>query len=171
MSAFRGLTITFPIARESFRPTFFHVFPRVHRLPNAVPLRDVAAQAAFARPHIHHVGIGDRNRDAANPRRSVVIEDGRPRVRAVRRFPNASAGGAKIVGRRVAGNSSRGNRPPASIRSDRAVLHPAKQRVALVLVILVVFRRWLVRSRGSLLCRIQLAIPLLLLGKSEYVRE
>ena len=41
-------------------------FSSVHRLPDAVPVRDVSANARFAGPHINDVRIGHGDRDAAD---------------------------------------------------------------------------------------------------------
>ncbi len=140
-------------------------FSRVHRLPDAVTLADVAANASFAGPHINDVWIGTATAMTADRRRSILVKNRGPGVRAVGGFPDAATGRAEIVGGRVAGNSSRGKRAAAAKRADRTVLHSLEQRVAFFLFVFVVFRRRRGRGGRAFLRGIPLAIPLFLLGE------
>ena len=58
-------------------------FTGVHRLPDAVTLRDVAANAGFAGSDINHVRVGDGDGDAADAGSAVVVKNRRPGVGAV----------------------------------------------------------------------------------------
>ena len=115
-------------------------FSRVHRLPDAITLRDVSANAGFTSTYINDIRIGHGDRDTADRRSSILVKNRRPSIRAVAGFPDAATGRTEIVGGRVAENSSCRQRAAATKRADRTVLHSLEQRVAFVLVILVVFR-------------------------------
>src|ERR1019366_6913000 len=121
--------------------------------------------ASFAGAHINDVGIGHSDRDTADRRSSILVKNRGPGVRAVDGFPHAATGRTEVVGGRVAGNSGCRERAAATKRADRTVLHSLEERVTFVLFVLVVFRG--LRGRGGrvFLCRIQLAIPLFLLGE------
>ena len=138
----------------------------VQRFPHAVALRDVSANASFTGPHVDDIGIGHRNRDTADRRRSILVKNSGPGIRAVGRFPHAATGRAEIVGGRIAGNSGCRKRAAAAKRADRTVLHSPEQRVAFLLVVFVAGRRWRGCGGRVLLRGIQLAVPLSWLGES-----
>ena len=112
-------------------------FSGVQRLPDAVALRNVAANAGFAGAHIDDVRIGHRDRDTADRGRSIFVKDRRPGVCAVDGFPYAAAGRSEVVGGGVAGNSRGGQRAASAERANGTILHSLEQRVAFVFFVLV----------------------------------
>src|SRR5271157_4704830 len=96
-------------------------FSSVHRLPDAVTLRDVSANASFTGPHINDVRIGHSDRDTADRRSSILVKNRGPGVRAVDGFPHAATGRTEVVGGRVSGNSGGRKRAAATKRADRTV--------------------------------------------------
>src|SRR5208337_12586 len=143
-------------------------FSSIHRLPNAVALRNVSTNASFASPHINDVRVGDGDGNTADRRRSILVKNRGPGIGAIGGFPDAATGRTEVVSGWVAGNSGCGKRASATKRADGTVLHALEERVTFVLVVfvLVVFRRRRGRGGRAFLCGIQLAIPLFLLGES-----
>ena len=80
----------------------------VVRTVDAVTEGDVAANAGFACADINDVGIGFRDRDAADGGGGLLVEKRIPGNAAVRGFPNAAGNRAKIVSVRLAWNTSHG---------------------------------------------------------------
>src|SRR5208337_8096 len=142
-------------------------FSRIHRLPDAIALRNISANAGFASPYINDVRVGDGNGNTADRRRSILVKNRRPGVGTVGGFPHAATSRTEIVGRRVAGNSGCRQRAATTKRTDRTVLHSLEQRIHFVLVVFVVFRRWRGRGGSALLRGIRLAVPPFLLGESQ----
>src|SRR6266404_3623101 len=112
-------------------------FAGVHRLPDAVTMRDVSANARFAGSRIYDIGIGHGDSDTADRRGSVFVKNRRPGVRGVGRLPDAATGRTEVVDGRVAGNSGGSERAAATKGSDRTVLHSLEERVTFVLFVFV----------------------------------
>ena len=104
----------------------------IDRLVDSVAMRNVAANASFARAHVDHVRVRWRNRQASDRRRSLFIENRRPGHGAVGGLPHTTAGTAEVVRRGIAGNARRRQRAAAAEWTHHAVFH------ALELGILVV---------------------------------
>ena len=104
-------------------------FSGVGRFVDAVALRDVAAQLAFARAYVNDVRVGRRHRDSADRRgRQASVRDGGPRHAAVRRFPQSAAGRTKVVLVRPGCAADDRNRAAAARRPDAAPLERAERQ-------------------------------------------
>ena len=90
-------------------------------LVDAIARHDVAANARFAHPYVHDVGIGFRHGHGADRRTlDLTIGHGRPGFTAVRCFPEAATDGAKVCLPGPTLHTTRGNRPTAAIGADAA---------------------------------------------------
>src|SRR5580658_3934131 len=69
----------------------------VGRLVNAVAVTHVVARIAFARSGPDRLIVGWIDRDRADCRDTLIVEDGIPRLTAVGGFPNPAARGAHVV--------------------------------------------------------------------------
>ena len=96
----------------------------IERLVNAVAVRDVAANAGFARSDVEDVRDSSSH-TAMLPIADVpsLIENRGPSHRAVGGLPHSAAGRAEIIGRGIARNSGRGQRASAAKGTDQAILH------------------------------------------------
>ena len=105
-----------------------HVVPglaAVVRTIDAIAEGDVAANAGFAGPDVDYIGIGVGDRDAADGRGGLLVEEWIPGNTAVRGFPDAAGYGSKIVGVRLAQDSSHGKGPATAEWADEAPFHPS----------------------------------------------
>src|SRR5258708_25292454 len=100
-------------------------FAAVVRTIDAIAEGDVAANAGFAGADVNHIGIGVRDRDAADRGGGLLIEERIPGNTAVGGFPNAAGDGAKIVRVRLARDSGYAKGPSTSECADEAPLHSA----------------------------------------------
>src|ERR1700722_820257 len=90
-------------------------------------MRNVAANAGLASPHINDIVIRIRYRNAANRRRALLVKNRSPGHGAVGRLPSSAARRAEIIGRWIARNSRRRQRPPAAEGPDQTVVHPLER--------------------------------------------
>ena len=97
----------------------------VVRTVDAVTEGDVAANAGFACADINDVGIGFRDRDAADGGGGLLVEKRIPGNATVSGLPNAAGYGAKIVGVGLARDSGDGEDATAAERADEAPFHAA----------------------------------------------
>ena len=97
-----------PDRARILQPDVLPGLPCIHRLPHAIAVRNISANAGFARPHIDNVRVRLRHRQAAYGRSTLFVKNRRPTGCAVGRLPHSSAGDAKIVSRRIARNARRG---------------------------------------------------------------
>src|SRR5580700_6250939 len=95
----------------------------ISRFVNAIPKRDVAADASFARTGVDYVGIGVGHGDSADRGGGLLIEQRIPRDAAIRRFPDTAADRAEIIGVRLAGNTGDGDNAAAAEWADESPLH------------------------------------------------
>ena len=101
-----------------------HVRPRlarVHRLVDAVADHvAVADRPGLARPGPDDARVGWRDGERADGRDRHAVADRRPADAAVRRFPDAARGSARVVDRRVAGNTRDGGDAIADRRPEES---------------------------------------------------
>src|SRR5579872_2566037 len=86
----------------------FPGLPAVDCFINSVPVRDIATNTRFASANVNDVWIGGRNRQASDRADSLLVENRRPRHRAVGRFPHSAAGRAKIISCGITGYAGSG---------------------------------------------------------------
>ncbi len=113
-----------------------HVAPRppaVHRLVDAVPRGEIAADAALTGADVDDVGIGVRHPDGADGGDVLFVRQGRPVPAAVRRLPQPARCGAEEVRVRLARNAGHRLRASSAIRPDEPPLHVAEEGVRHVL--------------------------------------
>src|SRR6266699_6138027 len=101
------------VARVS-QPNVVPGLAAVVRTVNAIAEGDVATNAGFARADINYIGIGVRDRDAADGGGGLLVEERIPGNAAVGGLPNAASDGAKIVGIRLARHSGYGENAAAA---------------------------------------------------------
>ncbi len=154
-----------------FQPDVLPGFSGVHRLPNAVALRNVPANAGLARTHVNRVRFGLGHGQATDRRRSVFFEDWRPGCRAIGRLPYTTARRAKVVGRRIARNTCCRQRPTATKRPDAAILHALEERIAFVLFLFFVLVRLCGRRSRCLLVSLRFAVPLFSLWENRRAKQ
>src|SRR5882757_1069413 len=126
----------FPDGSRILKPNVLPRLARVQRLPYAVAVGDISANAGFARPYVNHVRVGLCHGQTADGWSAVLVENRRPGGRTVGRLPHSPASRAKVVRGRIARNAGHRQRASASKGTDGAVLHPLEKWVALVLVLL-----------------------------------
>ena len=103
-----------------------HVDPalaRVRGFVNAVTKGNIAANAGFAGANVNDVGIGIRNRDGADGRDRLLIEQWIPSDTAVGGFPDASADGSEIIGVWLARHARHRQHAATTKRTDKPPLH------------------------------------------------
>ena len=95
--------------------------PRVHRLVDPVPVRDVAADTPLAHAGVEHVGVRLADRD--RPHRAgaeLAVGHVRPRHAAVDALPDAAARAAEVVDVALAHHAGHRGHAPAAQRTDVA---------------------------------------------------
>ena len=75
-------------------------FSAVHGLVHSVAIRNISANARFARAHVHHIRIGRRHGHRANGH--------------VFRLPHAARHGSEIISSRITRHAGHGQRAPAA---------------------------------------------------------
>src|SRR6266850_1957076 len=98
-------------------------FPGVIRTIDAVAEGDISADTSFAGSRINNVGIGIRDRDAANGRGGLLLEERIPGDASVRGFPNSACDGAKVIGIGLARDSGDGQNASSAKGPDQTPLH------------------------------------------------
>src|SRR6185437_6425569 len=127
-----------------------HVRPgpaAVSRLPDAVPIRDVAADVVLAGADIDDVGVRLAHPDGPDGPAEVLVGDRLPAMTAIGRLEDAAAGGAHpvFVGPRVGARYRDG--AAASIRANVAPLERVEERR--VIGSIRTLRRGRGRARGG----------------------
>src|SRR5689334_12124803 len=92
-------------------------------------MRDIAADAGLAGPDVNDVRIRVGHGQTPNRANTFFVKERRPCHRAVRRLPNATAGGSEVVRGGIAGNARRGQRAPTAKRPDEPVLHALEHSI------------------------------------------
>src|SRR6266436_9876525 len=101
-------------AKPAYVATSPSVMASIVRTIDAITEGDVATYAGFARTDINYIGIGIRNRDAADGGGALLVEERIPGNAAIRGFPNAAGHRPKIISVRLAGNAGDGQHPSAT---------------------------------------------------------
>src|SRR5437016_13091716 len=139
----RGMDDDFADVTRVFQADLVPGFAAVVRTVNAVAEGNVAANASFAGADRDDVGIGFRNRDAADGGSGLLVEKRIPGNAAVSGFPNAAGNRAEIIRVRLARHSGYGKRTATTERADEAPFHSAVSlRVDLRGVLLGVDKDW-----------------------------
>src|SRR5215472_10560083 len=107
------------IIQPEVRPGFAGIDGLVH----AVPERNVAADAGLTGSNIDDLGVRWRYGDAANRGDGLVVEDRGPGEAAIRRLPDATGHGSKIICVWIAGNSRNGEHASPTKRAYEPPLH------------------------------------------------
>src|SRR5438270_733652 len=84
-----------------------------------------AADAGFARSHIDHIVVGIRDRDAADGRGALLVEDGLPHTPTIGRLPHTAGNRAKVIDIGLAGDASHCQHASAAEGADVAPAHSA----------------------------------------------
>ena len=113
----------------------------VGRLPDAVAVGDVAADAGFAGADVDHAWIRGRDRDGAHRPERLLVGHRLPGGAAVGGLPHAAGDRAEIVGVGLAGNAGDRQHAPAAEGADEPPLHAVVKSLAEL------------RLRGLRLCR------------------
>ncbi len=102
---------------------------RVHGLVDPVAVRDVAADAALAHPHVDDVGIGGGDLDRPHRSRAhLAVRQGLPVDPRVGGLPDAAPGGPHVVDARLTGHPRDRGDAPAPVGADAPPLQALQQR-------------------------------------------
>ena len=89
-------------------------FSAVHGLVHSVAIRNISANARFARAHVHHIRIGRRHGHRANGHDSGLVCHRHPCQPTVFRLPHAARHGSEIISSRITRHAGHGQRAPAA---------------------------------------------------------
>ena len=105
------------------------VLPAVHRLPHAVAVGNVAADAGLAGADVERVVVGVGDRDGADRGERLFIGERLPGRARVVGLPHAAGDASEIERAGLARHAGDRHNAAAAIRTDASPLHPAEERL------------------------------------------
>src|SRR5438445_13819149 len=93
---------------------------------DSVTVRAVAANAGFAGADVDHVVIRVRDRDAADGRGALLVEDRLPHTSAVGRLPHTAGYRAEVIDIGLAGDAGHCQHASAAEGANGAPAHSAE---------------------------------------------
>ena len=107
-----------------FQPDVRPGLSAIHGFVHSIAVRNISANARFARAHVNHVRIRRRHCDRTHGHDPGLVRHRRPRDPAVRRFPGTARHGPEIIGLGIARHAGYREGAPATKWAHLAPFHP-----------------------------------------------